>query len=154
MSFTRNIYTFGGDYNPLITTDLADKLQGWNITCDNFDETNWFNYIGISTISIIIIMYVLRYHGIGDTPRNNNCKTWWLYSLILLGITFLIGYFISIHAITSYKNCEDLVLEKVDCFGVGTTNAILSLIIYMFITTLPFPRSKSTNWNQVTFFKP
>jgi hypothetical protein len=139
----------------LYNDDMADHLRGWDITCSNYDGPQWYLYIGWTMIGLTAIVYALQYHIIDDSDWNKK-HHWWLFALVLVILSFFIPFTITLNTVNAGPDyyCKDLNLTVSDCVGFGFSNAIWSLLFFMLISSIPYPRSKSSNCRNTTFWKP
>lgn len=138
---------------PLYKTDMGDHLRGFDISCSNFDGTPWYVYIGWIMAASSLVTYAVQYHLI-DSSGWNKKHHWWLFALILVALNFLIAFSITFNTVEAGDFCKELNLSVSDCIGFGFSNAIWSLLLFMLISTLPFPRRFSSNCRNTTFWKP
>ncbi|MBV6403805.1 MAG: hypothetical protein IT228_11905 [Flavobacteriales bacterium] len=133
--------------------DMGDHLRGWDILCESYTGTPWYVYMGWLMFAVTGLLYAIQYH-IWDRSSFNKKHHWWLVALAVAGVNFLIAFTIPFNAIQSGDHCPDLYLTVPDCLGFGFSNALWGFILFVVITTLPFPRRLSTNCRQTTFWKP
>jgi hypothetical protein len=151
-NFFASLYEWFG-LMPLYAKDLGDHLRGWDITCTDYVGTPWYNYFGWIMIIITSLIYALQYHII-DSSRINKKGHWWIFSLILFVLNFLIPFSITFNTLQSDDYCNQLIISVSDCIGFALSNAIWSFIMFVIITSLPVTRRLSTNCRHTTFWKP
>jgi hypothetical protein len=139
----------------LYKDDMADHLRGWDIPCESYDGTPWYLYMGWTMLATSALAYTIQYHII-DRSDYNKKHHWWMTALLLVILNFLIPFSITFNTVSAGPDfyCKELDLQISDCIGFGLSNAIWSLILFMFISSIPFPRSRSTNCINTTFWKP
>jgi len=133
--------------------DLGDHLRGWNLLCEAFTGTPWYVYTGWTMFLITGLVYALQYHAY-DRSHFNKKHHWWLVALVVVLLNFLIAFAIPYNALQAGNYCAGLDWSVPDCAGFGLSNALWSFILFVLITTLPFPRRLSTNCSHTTFWKP
>lgn len=139
--------------NPFYSRDLGELLMGWDITCTDYIGTPWYLIIGWVMIGSTALIYGLHYHII-DSPKWYKKQYWWWTALVIISLNFLVAFLISFNIVQSSDYCEQLNLTIGDCAGFGLSNAIWSLILFVLITTISYPRKLSTNNRHTTFWKP
>lgn len=138
---------------PLYSTDMGDQLRGWDITCTDYIGTPWYVFIGWIMVSLTSFIYAFQYH-ILDSTKWNKKKHWWIFALGVLLLNFLIAFIIPYNSIKAGDYCNQLNLSITDCMGFGISNALLSFIYFLAISTNPMIRRFSTNCRNTTFWKP
>ena len=150
--FFSALYEFFG-LMPLYSLDMAYALAGTD-PCSNDEGTNWLTIVGLIMILSIVLTYFIFYHFI-NSAGFSKAKHWWLVTLIMVSINFLIGFIISFNIYSSAEDCTNLgSIVFMDTFSFGFVNALWSLLIYMFLTILPWPRRMSSNCSETTFWRP
>jgi len=154
--FFASLYEWFG-LNLFYSTDMGDQLRGWDITCTDYIEKPWYIYIGWTMIALTALIYALQYHII-DSSRWNKKHHWWIFALLIAGLNFLIAFLIPFNSIQADDYCQELNLSVSDCTGFGLSNAIWSFILFVLLTSFPFPRnvipSRNGNCRNTTFWKP
>ena len=136
------------------STDLGDHLRGFDITCSDYIGTPWYVIIGWSMIGITLFSYSLQYHLI-DSPRFNRKGHWWLVSLFIFTLSFLVAFFVPYNSIQAEDYCQDLTITTSDILGFGLSVALWSLLLFMLISSFnPWIRRFSINCRNTTFWKP
>jgi hypothetical protein len=135
--------------------DMADYLRGWDITCTKYDDPSWYLYIGWTMLAITALAYALQYHII-DSSNYSKKKHWWLTALLLVILNFLIPFSITFNTVSAGTDfyCKELDLQISDCVGFAFSNAIWSLLFFMLVSSVPYPRSESDTCRNTTFWKP
>ena len=139
--------------NPFYSTDLGDHLRGFDITCTDYIGTHYYVIIGWIIIGITFFNYSLQYHII-DSPRFNRKHHWWLIALTISLLSFLVAFLIPFNAIEASDYCIDLNITTSDIIGFGISVSIWSFLLFLFISSIPWIRSLSTNCRNTTFWKP
>ncbi len=152
VNFFASMYEFWGNLQ-LYSTDLADHLRGWDITCTCYCGTPVYSLIGWIMVGIVIVFYALQYH-ILDSVRYMRVYHWWITCLVLALINYLVAFTWANNALQSLNYCEDLIISTSDCLGFGLANALWSIILFILITSFPIPRRFSSNCSGTTFWKP
>ncbi len=151
-NFFASLYEWFG-LMPLYSRDLGDHLRGYDITCSGYIGTPWYAYIGSVMFLLTIFLYALLYHII-DSPRFMRKYHWWIFALIIVSLNFLIAFLIPFNSLQAGDYCNQLNLSVSDCIGFGLSNAIWSLLLYGFVSSIPLVRRFSTNCSHTTFWKP
>jgi len=151
LDFFASLYEWFG-LEPFYSTNMGDHLRGWDITCTEY-ITPWYAYVGWTMVILTLLSYAVQYHII-DSSKFSKKQHWWIVTLVVLLLNYLIGFTIPYNSIQSGEFCEELALNISDCIGFGLSNAIWSFILFTTITSLPFIRRFSTNCRQTTFWKP
>jgi hypothetical protein len=138
---------------PFYSTNFADHLRGYDITCTNYNGRPIYTIVGAFMILSTLIIYGIQYHGI-DSPRWIKRKYWWITALFIVILNFIIAFVIPFISINAGDYCKQLKITSLDCIGFGFSNAIWSLILYTIITSVPWIRAFSTNSRHTTFWKP
>jgi cytochrome bd-type quinol oxidase subunit 1 len=151
VEFFAGIYEWWG-LNPLYSSDLGDHLRGYDSTCSSFSGTPLYAHVGVAMFLIVFIGYALYYHII-DSPRIQRRFHWLITLLIIVTLNFAIAFILPFNSISTGDFCIELAIEKADILGFGISNSIWSIILFVVISALPFPRKLSTNcrhtpWNQ------
>jgi hypothetical protein len=138
---------------PFYSTDMGDLLRGWDDTCTDYVGTHWYVLIGWFMIFSTGLFYALQYHII-DSSRLKSKTHWWLFSLIIVLLNFLVAFLIPYNSIQASDYCYELNISVSDCIGFGLSNAVWSFILFTVITSTPIFRRFSTNCRYTTFWKP
>jgi hypothetical protein len=150
--FFSALYEFFG-LMPLYSLDMAYALAGTD-PCSNDQGTNWLTIIGLVMIGSVSLTYFIFYHFINSSGFNK-VKHWWLVAIIMVLINFFIGFIISFNMFTYAESCGKLgTIVFMDSVCFGFVNALWSILIYIFITTIPWPRRMSSNCSETTFWRP
>lgn len=152
MELFASIYEWFGTI-PFFSTDMGDQLRGWDITCTAYIGSPWYLYMGWTMIGSTGLIYALQYHMI-DSPRWYKKQHWWIFAAILVSINFLFAFLTTFNMVRSGDYCEQLNLSYGDCLGIGFSNGIWSLILFILITSFPLFRNLSVNNRLTTFWKP
>jgi len=140
--------------SPLYSDDLVDHLRGYGIECDgNYNGTHWYFTVGWAMIGITGFFYALQYHII-DSVKFYKRIHWWLNALVIVVLNFSLAFGGIYNEVSSENFCNELVISTSDCINFGMSVGLWSLIIFMLLTSFPFPRIFSTNCNHTTFWKP
>lgn len=151
-TFFASLFEWWG-LNPLYSVDLGDHLRGYDITCTDYISTPWYANIGWIMIGVTVLFYAVQYHII-DSPKFLRMYHWWLIALVIFILNFIIAFIIPFNAYQSSNYCNQLIITPADCVGFGISVAVWSLILFIIITSIPWPRGLSTNCRQTTFWKP
>lgn len=151
-NFFSSLYEWFG-LNPLYRSDMGSFLRGFDVTCTNYSDTDWYSVIGFSMIGLVLLFYVLQYHLL-DRLRFFKRYHWWIFVLILISINFIIAFTIPYNSLQAEDYCNELKLSVTDCIGFGFSNALWSLIFYIIITSFKYPRYLANNCRYTTFWKP
>lgn len=144
--FIATIYEWFG-----YSTDLGTHLRGWDITCSDFIGTDLYLQIFLTMIVINLVAFVLMYLVVDRfTAKLSSKVSWWIVAIISLAINFGIGYSLP----TTIQPCDTLIFGNFDLVLFGLANAFWSLIVFVLLTSFPFPRNFSTNSRLTTFWKP
>jgi LPXTG-motif cell wall-anchored protein len=150
--FFNALYEFFG-LMPLYSSDMAYALSGTD-PCTNDNGTQWLTIIGLIMIGIVFLTYFIFYHLI-NSAGFNKVKHWWLVAFIMVMFNFIIGFTISFNIYTYAESCGKLgTIVFADSVSFGFVNALWSILIYIFLTTLPWPRRMSSNCSETTFWRP
>lgn len=151
-----SLYEWFG-FIPLYSRDMGDQLRGWDITCTDYIATPWYVYIGCIMLILTAFIYALQYHII-DSSRWNKKIHWWIFALLIVVLNFLIAFAIPFNILQSGDFCNQLNLTVSDCIGFGISNALWSFILFLLLTSFPFPRrvipSRNGNCRNTTCWKP
>lgn len=141
----------------LYSKGMGERLRGWDITCTGYIASPLYDYIGWSMIIVTLSIYALQYHII-DSSRWNKKKHWWLFSLLIVGLNFIIAFLLTNNMFQSGDFCQTDILSVLDCIFFGFSNAIWSFIFFTLLTSFPFPKraipSMNGNCRHTTFWKP
>ena len=137
----------------LYSSDLADHLRGWDLLCESYSGTPGYVYVGWLMILVTMALYVFQYH-VYDRPNFQRRHHWWLVACVGALLNFTIAFSFAYNALQTGDHCIDLYWSIPDCAGFGFSNAVWGVILFVVITTLPFPRRLSTNCSHTTFWKP
>ncbi len=139
---------------PFYSTDLGEHLRGFDITCSDYLGTPLYVYIGWIMIGLTIFFYVLQYYIINSSGFNKRAH-WWIVAFIIFLLNFLIAFIWSFNHLQASDYCNQLKISIPDCVGFGFSNAIWSLILFLLITSFPYPRKLAGyNTTDTTFWKP
>lgn len=150
--FFASLYEWWG-LLPFFSTDMGDHLRGYDNTCSDYVDTNWYVNIGWMMTVLTGLFYVVQYH-ILDSPRFNKKYHWWSFALVNMIINFLIAFAIPFNAIQTEDFCDQLNITVGDCAGFGFSNALWSLLLFALVTSVPWIRMQSVNCRHTTFWKP
>lgn len=150
IEFFASIYELFG---LIYASDLGDYLRGWNIICDDFDGTPWYNYVGLTMLITTISFYALQYHII-DNSRFKNKFHWWVIALLVVFLNFLIAFSIPFNSLQVGDYCNELNFTSADCAGFGLSNAFWSFALFVLLTSFKYPKHFSVNCRFTTFWKP
>lgn len=146
------IYEFGGIL-PFYSADLGEHLRGFDITCSNYIGTLWYTYVGLIMLGITMLSYALLYHVI-DSPRFARRRHWWITALIICVLNFVFAFTVTLNSVHSPDHCKQLHISSGDVVGFGIDNALISLLFFIVVTSIPYIRYFSTNCKYTTFWKP
>ena len=133
------------------STDLGTHLRGRDVTCENFDGTNFYFQIFILMLLVNLGLFISMYLVIDKFTTKFSTKTsWWIMAIIGMLINFGIAFSLPKTATA----CEELVFGASDLMLFGVANAVWSLIVFALLTSFPFPRMLSVNARLTTFWKP
>ena len=150
--FFSSLYEFFG-LMPLYSEDMAYALTGTD-PCGTEEGTHWLTIIGLLMISSVVLTYLIFYHFYNSSGFNK-VKHWWIVAMIMLSFNFFIAFVLSFNIYSGAEDCEKLgTIVFMDTVSIGLVNAIWSILIYIFITTIPWPRRMSTNCSGTTFWRP
>ena len=138
---------------PIYSKDLGDHLRGFDVTCSAYTGRPLYNYIGWLMIGSTVVTYVLIYHIIND-QRFKSRVSWWITALALALINFFIAFTITFNDLKAGDYCAQLNFNTIDCSGFGIINAFWSFILFLLITSPPYPRKLAYNTSEMTFWKP
>jgi hypothetical protein len=150
--FFASVYEWFG-LIPFYSRDLGDHLRGWDITCTDYIGTSWYIYVGWIMISMTSFFYALMYHVI-DSPRFNRRTHWWMIAGVVFVLNFLIAFAIPFNSIQAGDYCQQLNITTADCLGFGLSNALVSIVVFTIISSIPLIRRVSRNCRNTTFWKP
>lgn len=150
--FFASLYEWFG-FIPLYTKGMMERLRGWDYISQEYVLTNWYVNMGLIMIGITSLIYALQYHVI-DSSRWNKKKHWWIFSILVVGINFLIAFSITNNIIQTADFDPNDNLSISDCIGFGFSNALWALIFFLIISTIPIFRRFSTNCRHTTFWTP
>jgi len=150
--FFASLYEWWG-LIPFYSTDLGDHLRGYDVTCTDYIDTNWYVTIGWVMTLVTSFVYAFQYH-ILDSPRFHRRQHWWYFALLITTLNFLIAFAIPFNSIQTEDYCNQLNISVADCVGFGFSNALWSFILFIIITTVPWIRKQSVNCRHTTFWKP
>jgi hypothetical protein len=136
--FFASLYEWFG-IMPLYSKGMMERLRGWDITCTGYIASPLYNYIGWSMIIVTAFIYALQYHII-DSSRWNKKQHWWLFSLVIVSLNFIIAFSLTYNMVQSGDFCQSDNLSVADCIGFSFSNALLSFILFVLLTSFPFPR--------------
>ncbi|MGK7395280.1 MAG: hypothetical protein ACNS62_11955 [Candidatus Cyclobacteriaceae bacterium M3_2C_046] len=151
-TFFASLYEWWG-INPLYSLDFSEHLRGYDVTCTGYIATPWYANIGLIMVGFTLFLYALLYHII-DSPRFLRVYHWWIMAAVLFGINLFVGYIIPYNSVQAGNVCSTLDINNTDYFGFAVSNALWSLIFFMIISSIPWPRHLSTNCRHTTFWKP
>lgn len=139
---------------PFYSTDLGEHLRGYDITCSDYLGTPLYVYIGSIMILLTLFFYFLQYLII-NSSRFNKRIHWWIIALIIVLLNFLVAFTLPFNDLQAGDYCNQLKMSVSDCVGFGFSNALWSFILFLLITSFPYPR-KLTGYNttDTTFWKP
>lgn len=140
-----NIYCW---FQSLFGQDLSYYLWGYNPETEGFDNPNIYNFVGIITIPLTLLIVLIFYYVIAH-PKY--CK-WWSW-LITMGLTGLVSLFIAygivkskwlngyIHDSLMYLRDESgeivsVLIGETNCWGFGIANMIISFISFVIFTLI------------------
>lgn len=150
--FFASLYEWFGP-NPFYSEDMAELMRGWDITCTDYIGTPWYVIIGWSMVAITAVFYVLQYHII-DSSKFNKKHHWWIVALAVVLINFLNAFLIMNNTIQAGDYCTNDNIAMPDSIGIGLSNAIWSLILFILLTSFKYPRNLGINCSHTTFWKP
>ena len=138
----------------LYSKDLGDHLRGFDITCSEYIGKQLYVYVGWIMIIITIAFYILQYYIVNST-RFNKKWHWWIMALSIAGLNFLIAFGMPFADLQAGDYCNQLRIATSDCIGFGISNALWSFILFLLITSFPYPRKwAGHNVTNTTFWKP
>jgi len=135
---------------PLYSKGMMERLRGWDVTCTDYIASPIYTYAAWCTIGSVLFIYALQYH-ILDSSRGNKKLHLWLYALSVVAVNFLGACLYTNSLVQSDDFCPSDNLSVSDCLGFGFSNALWSFILFLFITSVPWPRGFSTNCRHTTF---
>ena len=148
---------FAGLYNWFgiipVSKDLNDHLRGFDIGCEDFLATNKYLLVGWIMIALTIFGYALQYH-IVDRRSYSQKHHWWITAMVIFLLNFAIAFLIPYNDIRTMNYCVNLQLQVLDCYPYAISNGVWSLLLFLLMTSTPFPRKLSTNCSYTTFWKP
>ena len=132
-------------------TGLGTHLRGWDITCSAFIGTNFYLEIFTIMVGINFLLFILMY-GVIDrmTAKFSTKSSWWVTAVIGMVINFGIASSLP----TTEQACGQLHFNTSDLMLFGFANAVWSLVVFVLLTSFPFPRNFSINTRLTTFWKP
>lgn len=152
MDFFASIYEWFGII-PLYTKGMMERLRGWDYISQDYVLTNWYVNMGLIMIAVSLLIYALQYHII-DSSSWNKKKHWWLFSILIFVINFLIAFIVTNNIVQTGDFDPNDNLSVSDCIGFGLSNAIWGFLLFLIISTIPIIRRFSTNCRHTTFWKP
>jgi len=122
---------FEGMYNmfPVLGSDIAEHLRGWNGETGDYTNTNLYFGFGLF-VSISAILLCIAYYYIINHPRFNR---WWHWLAVLVFAGFLSASIcggIAFYGLMNNLISQDLSVSWTDCLGVGAESFILSAVIF------------------------
>lgn len=139
---------------PFYSVDMGDYLLGFDVTCTGYIGNPWYTQMGLALFGSVILAYILHYHVI-DSPKYNKLGHWWITAIALFIVNFAVG-FVPLYneVVLAEYYCEELYLGVEDCLGFALSMSIWSLLLFVLLTSFPYPRRFSTNASYTTFWKP
>lgn len=143
-------------YNPLfglMSEFFITHINGMTASCMGVQDNKIVNQVGLVMIVTVLLGYALLYHFI-DSTRYHKKGCVWLMGLVLALLNALIAFFWVFGDIRSGNFCSLNPITMTDAIGFAMTNAIWALLLFLIISSLPFPRAMSKNLSHTTFWKP
>jgi len=147
-----SIYEFGG-LIPFYSTDLGDHLRGLDITCSDYSGTPWYVTIGCIMTGVTVLAYLMMYHII-DSVHFNKKGSWWVLALFIALLNFLLASSITYNSVHYGEVCKSLHISFGDLMGFGLSNAVVSFLLFVLITSVPWFRERGINCRFTTFWRP
>jgi hypothetical protein len=140
--------------NPFYSKDLGEHLRGWDITCTDYIGSPLYVYVGLTMVILTVVFYILQYHLI-NSSRFNKRMHWWIVVALISGLNFFVAFILAFNDLQFGNYCSQLRFTIFDCLFFGLSVAIWSWILFMLLTSLPYPRSwAGHNMTETTFWKP
>ena len=143
-------------YNPmfgLFSDFFSIHLNGMTSGCTGVESSNTANLVGWLTLGVVALCYAVLYHFI-DSPKYHRKKWVFLTGMAVAIISALIAFFSVFNDFRTQNFCALNPFGINDVIGFSLLNALWSFLLFVILTSLPFPRKLSKNLSNTTIWKP
>jgi hypothetical protein len=138
----RQLYEWFGLSTPY-GADMREYLAGYDALTGDYSGSNYYIVLGLTMI-VVVCSFFSGYYFLLDRNAFRKRRHWFLVLLICMTINFLIGFKIG-HSGFSVAAEQGLAMNLMDCAGVGISNMLWSMILFVLLSIPPYPRRFSTS---------
>lgn len=146
--FIASLYEFW-KANPFISEDMGRFMRGMDIDCE-YNDSHLYSWFFIGQLIGLLFFYILYYKY--ASSKCNQRKHLWIYTGCVLGICFLVAFFLPLYYIKYEEYCRELHLSYGDCLGFACTNLFYGFIFAIIITSIPAIRNSGHNARHTKLF--